>query len=154
MITLCVIETELTEEQLFLKLLSRGRQADIPYYFSVDRYNWEEGWIIFIRLDLAPESMFRVGVSGSQLIVSQKDILEISQWLLEWNIRFDAKGKKCFQKSEEALAFLKNLRKTASSEEERVMAGKRIEKAIIKMNESNDADLLARTDSDTSGHLG
>ena len=53
MFTMMTLETGLTEEELFLKLVSRGRHADIEYYFSVDRYDWEEGIASSLRALIA-----------------------------------------------------------------------------------------------------
>lgn len=135
MITLCVLETRRKEEELFLKLLSRGEQADVPYYFSVNSYNWKEGWVIFTRLDCAPAPIFRVGVAGNQLVISRKNILEVRQWLTGWNIPFSVKEEKDCETPEEALKFLEELRKKALPKKERIIMGRKVKKAITEMNE-------------------
>lgn len=110
MIELIVLKTDSTEDKLFLKLFSRGRHADVAYYFSVDHYNQKQGWVMFTRLDCAPTPSFRVGVAGNKIIISKKDLQRVSSWLTGWDISFEAGQEEEFETAEAAQAFLAELR--------------------------------------------
>ncbi len=134
MITLCVLETRMKEDKLYLKLLSRGRQADVPYYFSVVSHNWNEGRIEFARLDCAPAPSFKVGVAGNQLVVIRRYASMVSGWLKGWNIGYKITEEKNFQTKPGALKFFGELRKKSMSKKERERAGKRFRIAKAKID--------------------
>jgi hypothetical protein len=143
-IKLLIFTTELTEKELFLKLLKRGRHADISYYFSVDSFNWEEGWVVFVRLDCAPAPEFRVAVAGHLLIVSAKDLSEISQWFAEWQLNCHLLKEELAETPQAAHALLKELREQAPCARDRTETGKEVANEITAFNQAADRDLMAR----------
>jgi hypothetical protein len=88
MIRLRVLETPEEEGDLLFRLISRGRQADVPGYWSVERSNLEEGWVIFTLLDRARAPSFKVAVAGTNIVVSEQDQSLVQQWLGEWGLDF------------------------------------------------------------------
>lgn len=144
MIRLSVLKTKLREEEIFSKLVSRGRHAEIPYYFSVERYDLREGYVVFTRLDCAPAPVFKVGVAGNCLIISQKEVVLVKNWLSEWNIDFEVSQVKDFQTPAGAKRFLRKLREQALSQDERKLAEEKAKEAILKINETADRELIAQ----------
>lgn len=142
-ITLTILETKLSEKDLFLKLVMRGRHADIPYYFSVHSYVWGDGWVIFEQLDCAPTHAFRVAVAGNLLIVSKKDFAEVSQWLAEWQVEFNL-TEEVVETPRAAHALLKKLRDQAPLANIRWQIGESVAKEIIAFNRASDDEMLTR----------
>ena len=110
MITLCVLETNSTEEELLFKLASRGRHADIPYYYSVDDINFAIGEVDFTRLDCFPAPAFRTHVSGQYLIVSALNFDEVADWLRGWNVKFSDVQRHTFGSKDAVWKFIRDFR--------------------------------------------
>ena len=145
MFTMMTLETGLTEEELFLKLVSRGRHADIEYYFSVDKYDWEEGVVVFTRLDCAPAPSFKVGVVGNKLVVSATYWNEVSEWLREWGITVTDAKQDSINSSEEARRLLAKLRASDPVVVRgRRAVGARVYGAIVQASRAADDELLRR----------
>lgn len=142
-ITLAILKTGCEEKDLFLKLVKRGQHADIPYYFSVNSFNWEQGWVIFERLDCAPSQGFRVGVAGKNLVVSTKDVSEVVKWLTEWHVELRSSEIRDVTTPSEAHALLKTLREKAHCAKDRAMTGIEVGREIAIFNQAVDRDLLA-----------
>jgi len=145
MFTMMTLETGLTEEELFLKLVSRGRHADIEYYFSVDRYDWEEGVVVFTRLDCAPAPSFKVGVAGNKLVVSATYWSEVSDWLRAWGIVFAQVRQDDVNSPEEARRLLAKLRANDPTiVRDRGAIGIRVQVKIVEASRAADDELLRR----------
>lgn len=143
MVKLAVFETVGSEEALFLRLVSRGQCADIPYYYSVESHNWEEGWVLFSRLDCEPSPRFRVGVAGNLLVSSVKYAALMESWLREWSIGFYRLPEVVMQDSNEARAYLQKLRSDESRCRGRAKMGERVRLQIANFEEANDRALQA-----------
>lgn len=138
-----MLKTSLTEEDIFIKLVLRGRCADISYYFSVENHNWEQGIVIFTRLDCDPAPSFKVGVAGSYLIVSKTYQREVESWLAEWNVSCELMREMEFASPEDAREFLANTRQKFFIDEERKEIGIRVKRAIAEHNRALDSALLS-----------
>lgn len=128
MIKLWVLKTDLKEDDLFFCLVSRGRQTGVPGYFSVKSYSWEDGWVVFIRLDCALAPTFEVGVAGSRLLVSEKDRREVDSWLRSWKVEFTEEESRDFSTPPQARRFLSTLRRRSTRG--RIAAGRRLNKLM------------------------
>jgi hypothetical protein len=135
-IKLAILETEAKEEYLFLRLVKRGRHAETPYYFSVDSYSLDEGWVLFERLDCAPVPSFRVGVAGNLLIVSKKDVAEVSRWLDVWEIKFTPHVvREKVETPEAARALLREMRESAPCAKDRAKINEQVKKEIADFDQ-------------------
>lgn len=143
MFKMVLLRTDLIEENLFLKLVFRGRHADIPYYFSVENYDWTEGVVIFTRLDCAPAPIFKVGVAGNCLVVSSTYQHEVKSWLRGWDIAFKILEEKEIDSPEKARSFLRQLRNIPLTAKGRKTAGTRVKKAIDRFNRDVDRELMS-----------
>lgn len=147
MVKLIVLETDSTEEDLFFNLVSRGRW-DLPYYFSVDNYDWNKGVVFFFMLCCSPSPAMKVGVAGNLIVTSEKYIEELKGWLKDWEVKFKQKMVKSFSGPEDAQIFYRELREKIPKKE-RQEAGKRVEKRIKDHLKKVDEDLLAMCGADT-----
>ncbi len=146
MVKLIVLETKSTEEDLFFNLVSRGRW-DLPYYFSVDSYDWSKGIVFFFMLCCLPSLTMKVGVAGNLIVTSEKSIEELKKWLKDWEVKFKQKMVKSFSSPEDAQIFHREMRREIPKEQ-RQEAGKRIEKRIKDHSKKVDEDLLAMCGAD------
>lgn len=117
MIRLIELRTDIDEKDLFLRLVLVGRHANRPV-FSTDRYDWDEGWVSFVRLDCAPAPSFRVAVSGSCLFVSEQFLMEVESWLRMWSIPFDYVQKHRLPNREAVWSVIKKHRRENTLNEE------------------------------------
>jgi hypothetical protein len=146
-IILKVLETKSDENDLLFRLIARGRQADIPYYFSVDTYDLEKGWVIFTRLDCAPAPAFRVGVAGKNLIISTRDEHHLKGFLKDWNLDFQEKGTFEAASPDVAHAHLSEMRKKVVSESKRKSMLAELQKRVKELHERESNELLKRCSS-------
>ncbi len=135
-----LFRTNAVEKELFLRLVYRGRWADREYYFSVESHDWENGVVIFTRLDCAPAPSFKVGVAGNCLVVSETYRSEVRSWLLGWGIGFEQEERDV-SSPDEARGLLAQLRESTASPQERKTVGVEVREAIIRFNQSVDRDL-------------
>jgi hypothetical protein len=142
MIRLKVFETGLNEVDLLLRLIGRGRQADVPYYFSVDSYDLEKGWVLFTRLDCAPAPSFRVGVAGSNLIISMRDEHHLINWLNGWGIKFQETEIFEAISPDIAHAHLSEMRKKVVPKSKRKLMLSQLRESINKLRSQEEKALL------------
>ncbi len=127
---LTILETNSNEGNLLYKLIARGRQADVPFYFSVEEYDVNTGRVLFVRLDCAPAPAFRIAVAGNKIIFVEEDceFSGLKSWLRDWKIKYKELKKKKFTGSSEAKAYVNKLREKELSVEARraVIAGLKV----------------------------
>jgi hypothetical protein len=139
-----VITTDSNEEDLFFNLVSRGRWADIPYYYSVENHDWLRGTVQFEMLCCSPAPRFKVGIAGKELFLTEKEHREVLSWLAGWGIKAEIKKGVDFDSPEAARAFLEELRKDAELVKNRRAAGVRVRRRIKTFYEETEKELRAR----------
>jgi len=144
MIRLNVWETSLNEHDLFFKLVARGRHADIPYYFSVESWDLEKGWVIFERLDCSVRQPFRVGVAGNKIIFQTNMENEVARWLKDWGATVVTYGTLNADSPAAVHTALSVMRKGAMSEADREQMNTDLSRRITEHRKGEDADLLER----------
>lgn len=145
MIKIIVLETNSTEEELWFKLVGRGRWADIPFYMSVDTYNMDEGWITFVRLDCSPGEGFKVGISHNLILVSAKWVHEVRNWLNDWGISHRVKRRHEVATPDGARAFLAKIHEEMAPKNRAKML-LNAQKRIAEFGRREDEALLGRID--------
>ncbi|MBI4691873.1 MAG: hypothetical protein HY773_00280 [Candidatus Terrybacteria bacterium] len=106
----------------------------IPYYFSVDKYDWNEGVVTFSMLCCSPSPTMKVGVAGNLIITTEKSVEELKSWLNKWNITIEKEIKEKFSTREEAQLFHKKLRSRFTGGREE--AGERVKVKLKEYHEN------------------
>ncbi len=143
-IELRVFATNATEIENFVRLVGRGRHADIPYYESVDEVDPENGWVMFSRLDCAPAPRFKVAVAGNLVIISAKSEAEVRSWFKEWRVQFRIVEKITVDSKNKALRKLKDMRSKHVPKGGRTRQMRELRKLLTAQAEAADNELLAR----------
>jgi hypothetical protein len=120
---MAILRTSVTEENLFLNLISIGTPAG-PHYCSVLSHSRENGVIIFQQQDCE----FKVGVAGYNLLVSASYQPVVENWLKEWGFDFEIETREV-SSPEGARNLLRQMR---GNDPERKTAKERVQQAIAR----------------------
>ncbi len=146
---LTILETNSDEETLLYNLIRRGRQADVPYYFSVDKYEVNIGRVIFARLDCAPAPAFMVAVAGKKIMFREDcDVSQLKSWLKGWNISYMQTEEKEFSDLAEVKIFVNKLRERELGTKARSVVVANLKIRLGKLHQKEEQELGRAVDAD------